>query len=999
MKANGLKRAALCVALGACLGVVAPAAMAQDGSVAGRLLSEPGQQLEGATVTVRNPATGFVRSVRADANGSYRIPLLPVGTYDLEVAVAGGAPARVGQVNVTLGNATTVNVPVSGVSTLGAVQVRAPQVVNMVDVRSTESATNITREELLRLPVDRDITAVALLAPGAVKGKGSLGGQGISFGGSSVAENTVYVNGLNVTDFYNRVGFSSVPFGFYQEFQVKTGGYSVEFGRSTGGVINAVTRSGTNEFQTGAQLVVEPRAWQSQARDRYDSNGSRYITASQDDYSRSALNVFASGALVQDKLFFFGMYEARDYEPNSTNDAGTVFNRGKADDPFWGGKLDWQITDNQMLSLFGFSDKSDTITDVYKYDYATGDIVGDRTNQIYNTVGGKNWSGTYSWQVNNDLTMKLMYGENKRNRSQSSLMDQNCNRVFDNRTASQGVPTDLQGDRSCTSSSQVEAALDTRKAARADFEWALGDHLLRFGLDREENTSDYERSYPGPGGLRYDIYYRTPGSSLNGGTVPASGLVARTRRYEVAGSFETINSAYYLEDNWQVTPNLLLNIGARVEGFDNKGGDGDSYIKIDNMFAPRLGFSWDVKGDGTTKVFGNLGRYFLPVANVINIKQAGGFLDERTWYEFLGYSGGENNIPVLGGQIGPVDNSQGDGSVPDLRAEVNRDMDPVYQDEAILGFQHMLSESWSVGASVTYRRLNNAIDDMNITATGQCGAVDSVWIMGNPGRTNTVWGDTDCDGSNDGWISIDTSREGWALYDDDGNYVGQRGWVKPKRDYKALELQVDRAWDGKWGFNASYTLAYGKGNAEGPVNSDTDFADSGRTENFDNPWVNYRGYGYLANDRRHQFKFRGSYAVTENLTVAATLGIQSGSPITRFGAGNPYDATDFHSYFVCVSNCQSSVPSERVFVHSPRAGDGRTPWTYDLDMSIAYKVPVPLDISLKLAVYNVLNQQRIVSVDQDYEPQDSIGTPNPLYGYGTGFQSPRYAQLTVTWNY
>ncbi|KAG1385483.1 hypothetical protein G6F59_017380 [Rhizopus arrhizus] len=61
----------------------------------------------------------------------------------------------------------------------------------MVDVKSTESATNITREELSRLPVDRDITAVALLAPGAVKGKGSLGGQGISFGGSSVAENTV----------------------------------------------------------------------------------------------------------------------------------------------------------------------------------------------------------------------------------------------------------------------------------------------------------------------------------------------------------------------------------------------------------------------------------------------------------------------------------------------------------------------------------------------------------------------------------------------------------------------------------------------------------------------------------------------------------------------------------------------------------------------------------------------------------------------------------------
>ena len=85
------------------------------------------------------------------------------------------------------------------------------------------------------------------------------------------------------------------------------------------------------------------------------------------------------------------------------------------------------------------------------------------------------------------------------------------------------------------------------------------------------------------------------------------------------------------------------------------------------------------------------------MANVINIKQAGGFLDERTWYEFLGYSGAANNIPNLGAQIGPVDNSQGDGSVPDLRAEVNRDMDPVYQDEAILGFQQMINEAWSVG--------------------------------------------------------------------------------------------------------------------------------------------------------------------------------------------------------------------------------------------------------------------------------------------------------------
>ena len=116
-----------------------------------------------------------------------------------------------------------------------------------VDVTSTETATNISREELARLPVDQDVTSVALLAPGVNKGTAGFGG--ITFGGSSVAENSYYVNGLNVTDFYNRNGFSEAPFAFYQEFQVKTGGYSVEFGRSTGGVVNAVTRSGSNDFR------------------------------------------------------------------------------------------------------------------------------------------------------------------------------------------------------------------------------------------------------------------------------------------------------------------------------------------------------------------------------------------------------------------------------------------------------------------------------------------------------------------------------------------------------------------------------------------------------------------------------------------------------------------------------------------------------------------------------------------------------------------------------
>ena len=124
-------------------------------------------------------------------------------------------------------------------------------------------------------------------------------------------------------------------------------------------------------------------------------------------------------------------------------------------------------------------------------------------------------------------------------------------------------------------------------------EWTLGDHLLRFGLDHEVNTSKHAQFYPGENRLLYEIRDTSPGSQLeNDGIVPAGvDAYVRTRTNEVDGEFESTNSAYYVEDNWSVTDNLILNLGVRVEDFDNKNSDGESYIKIDDMVSPRFGFS------------------------------------------------------------------------------------------------------------------------------------------------------------------------------------------------------------------------------------------------------------------------------------------------------------------------------------------------------------------------------------------------------------------------
>jgi hypothetical protein len=994
---NRLLRNAIYVAMGASLATLPvhfTHAASGDGSLVGKLTGSDNRPLADAEVTVRNPQTGFTRTVKADADGNYRFPFLPVGDYVVEATKNGQTLGKLADVTVQLGTATTANVTLNVVN-LETVEVTGTRIVTAVDVKSVESATNVTADDLERLPVERDIMSVALLAPGLNKGDDSLGVGGVSFGGSSVAENSVYINGLNVTDFYNRIGASTVPFLFYKEFQVKTGGYSVEYGRTTGGVISAVTKSGTNEFEFGTEVVWEPSEWQSAGDDHFDGSGAPFIIASQDQYDRQNVTAWASGPIIKDKLFFFALYEMRDYQKENTDDEAELFNKEDQGDDFWGAKIDWQINDKNLLELLAFSDESESVTDIYDYDYPTR-AREEYTNTQFEDSGGLNYSATFTSYLTDNFSMKAMYGVNERNSSSVSLNDIECNRVRDRRSGG--------GDRGCTNTSTVSDRTDERQAARLDFEWMLGDHQVRFGLDHENNTSEHFQHYPGPGNLLYEIRDTLPGDTLeNGGTVPA-GVTAyvRTRRNEVNGEFESLNSAAYIEDNWSITPSLVLNAGLRYESFDNKNSDGDSYIKIDDMIAPRFGFSWDMRGDSRTKLFGNAGRYFLPVANVINIKQAGGFLDERTYYAFNGFTPAERNgvpynIVNLGPQIGPVDNSQGDGTVGDLRGEVDADMDPVYQDELILGFQSMIDDKWSYGVRGIYRELNNAIDDMEITSNGVlCGGEPGEvgFVMGNPGKVLTLYTDTDCDGENDGFVNIDTSKAGWAMFDAAGNYVGDRGYQTPKRTYKALELMIDRAWDDVWSLNATYTLSYSEGNAEGPVNSDSNFADSGRTENFDNPWVNYGADGYLPNDRRHNFKVRSSYALGEHWEIGGTLSVQSGRPISRIGSGNPFDTTVFWSFFNCVEHCELAN-SQRVYDLVGRGNAGRTSWIYDVGANVSYKYSFSAaDLKVKLSVYNLLDNQDELQVVDRYQP--SPNSNNEFWGLGNSYQAPRSALLTLT---
>ena len=992
MNSKILRRAALCIALGSCLASMAPLAMAQSvtGAVAGR--ANAGDQ-----ITVTNSANGQSRTVTVGADGTYRVAQLPPGDYSL---VAGsGAPIAV---NVSLGGTTTVNLAGAGAVNLDMVQVIGSRIVNRVDVRSTETATNINRQELARLPVDQSLASVALLVPGVVASGASFGG--LTFGGSSVAENAVYINGLNVTDPYRRQGFSSVPFGFYEEFQVKTGGYSAEFGRTTGGVINAVTRSGGNEFKSGVQVTMEPSAWTSPENDHFHRDGSldERDRTSRDDSSFYKTNVWASGAIVKDRLFFFGMYEVRDSQPRDIDTNEAYFTKG--DNDFWGGKLDWRINDNHSLELLAFSDKADSVTSTYDYDWDTS-VRGDKTGEASAGSGGDNWSATYTGHFGDNFVAKAMYGVNKRSSTSGSPWDAGCSIVTrsGNYTAAFGPATTSEGCHPTNSS--ISSRYDKREATRLDFEWTLGDHLLRFGLDQEVMDSNSSVVYPGDG-VSYQAQAATPGGALpNGALVPAGVTrIIDARHYITGAPVSTKAQAFYVEDNWSVTPNLLLSLGVRADKFENTLASGATFAKADfsDMISPRLGFSWDMKGDGSMKLFGNAGRYYIPLTNKLTDYFGGGTTDEHTYYVLNGWNeqidpitGATYLLPNLGAQIGAV-NTDGNAPAPDdVRTAVSRDLKQVFQDEFILGFQQAINQEWSWGVNATYRKMTRAVEDVRTNHVEGCDWYSGDWPILNPGETNTLW----CPDTNE-WVTFDNSTDGYQATGS-GNVMGYK---KPRRTYKAVEFQLDRAWDDKWFFNASYIWSKSEGNIEGPVNSDTGYADTNLVQYYDHPAVNER-YGVLFNDFRHQIKLRGGYKLNDMWSFGTTLSVRSGGPITAFGvrwpddnrsAGGPGEFSGGGSGWLCVSGCGSYTTRE--LVYTPRGAFGRMPWVTDLGASVTWTLPVEgIDLKARFAVYNLLNKQVEVNVHSRYE--STPGNKMPYFGEGTIWQSPRYMNLVVTWNF
>lgn len=1011
--AKALRRSTLAAALG--LALVSPGVIAQS-NVTGAIFGQVANQ-SGATVTIANINTGFSRSVPVDSSGRYRISSLPVGHYKVTLENNGASVASRDDVDVTIAGGTEVSFGAGSdaqVSNMEGISVSA-SALPAVDVSSIDTRTVLTAEQLQKLSVGRDVTAVALLAPGVILGSSY---SAPSFGGAAASENAYYINGYAVTNPLKSLGFTTLPFDAIGQEQVLTGGYGAEFGRSTGGVINIVTKSGTNEWKAGVYTVWTPGSTRSDGKNINFPNtgfypgttdGTLYLSREKNTYYTSTAGAYASGPLIKDRLFAYVDIEQNrqvghsvaSYSNSSATTARSGWNDYSYKMPRWTAKIDWNINDSNILELTGVSDKTEYDSNRYAYSYADkthGDVQNSGT---YTKDGGELYIGKYTTYITDDLTASVLYGTQKLiHYVQPFGYDPACPYVSST-AQSQAPGLTYGGCQKYTSTLNVDGAHDKTYGGRIDISYHIGDHDLRVGYDKQTALSLTGSQYPGGYGWIY-AYQANPNTPINIGNgvvgSPAAAGGLGTQGYYVYRYYSTQSAlvkteqeAQFLEDRWQVTDRWLLSLGLRNEQFTNFNSDNVAYVRQRHQLAPRLGVSWDVFGDSSLKLFANAGRYHLAMPNNVAVRAASGSLITSQYYTYTGVDPktgaptGLNpiavdltNSHVCAGSGGAVSTNLECGEAPDPRTVAAKGLKSHFQDEFIFGMQQQLSQSYNWGARATLRKLRSAIDDTCTPALG------GACFLFNPGVSNTFLQEQ-ADGS---FKEVTYSAAELQL-------------PQLKRKYYALDLFLEHTFADKWYGKIDYTYSRSYGNTEGQLASDLDTGAGGQsdvsvTQDWDLPELMVGANGNLPNNRKHQLRVFGYYQLSDELRFGATLQVMSGRPLscTTFWPDPTADVYNGSYYHYCGLPIAGSTG----YVFTPRGTSGTTPWTETLNVNTAYS-PSWMDhkLTFQVDVFNLFNQQRPLYYNERYATNRS--TVNQLYGRVLNYSDPRSVRLQVRYDF
>jgi hypothetical protein len=933
----------LAALLGLALMAAPAAAQEQRASIEGTVKDNTGAVLPGVTVDAHSLSQGGVSTVVTDANGNFRFPSLAPGAYEVTAKLSGFTPTKFSRVELTLGQTKTLDMSlaVSGLSE--SVQVTSEQ--PLIDVKSNQRSYSITAEQFVKLPKGRDISTVITQAPGANMEAKS---NGIMIDGATAGENRFIIDGVETTNPQSGIQGKRMVLDFVQEIQVKSSGYAAEFGGSTGGVINVISRSGSNDFHGDGAIYFNNSDLNGAERQTLrlaptNSRVAEYVTLPKDESRRVEPGFGAGGPIMKDRLWFFGSYipSLEKFTRSTQFSNGTPTSREQTDNSHnLSANVTAQLTNSQRGKI-AYNSAKRNIIGVLPGRAMPGENGTTAATALLDTNDIRpNWSlsGNYDYVVNDKFFVGARGGFYKQDQYNEGIPNETRYLFSLSNVGMAGVPAQYQHPTNYTNI-PTNRSITRNVLDRTQFQFDgtyyanfAGSHTMKGGLQLDRIGNDVlDSEQQNLIRLQWGATLTGVGTGTYGYYQVRSNGVNPDQGFSVEGNIGNTNVGLFFQDSWAVTNKLTLNLGIRTENESVPSyttADGTAPIAIKWGFgeklAPRLGFAYDLAGDGKTKLYGNWGIYY----DIFKLELPQGSFGGQKWWEYY-YSldtPAFDTLDVAGcppacpGKLllGPIDmrhpsNAPGDETV-------DKEIKPMKLQELAFGMERELKRNLALGARYIHKQIDRAIEDVG----ARDAAGNEIYTIGNPGFG-------------------DASR----VVTDLGVDVG--AFPKAKRDYDAMELTIDKRLSNRWQARASYTLSRLYGNYPGLSQTDENGRNSPNVgRSFDYPLMAFDGtgqpaYGRLPTDRPHQFKIQGNYEMPFGTLVGMNEYIASGIPVTREAA----------------AITGSSYPIQ----YEGRLSDGRTPVYSQTDLTVShqFKVGGSRSFMVGMDILNLFDQKTSIN--------------------------------------
>ena len=971
-------------------------AQGTTGSIEGTVTDSTGAVIPGASVKVQSTGTttGLNRSVTANDEGYFILARVAPGTYKVTID-GNGFSTSTRNVTVSVDRAASASAQLQAGGGTATVDVTGDSATT-IDISDTKIDTNITREIIDSLPKGTTFGSLLKIAPNVRPEP--LGG-GFQIDGASGSENVFVIDGQEVTNFATGVlnANNNLPFELLQEVQVKSTGFEAEYGGATGGVINAVTAGGNNDWHGNFGISFTPskfRGSPTQVLNRYGTGVGQFEYF--DRVKDGGINYFPvasiSGPLLPDKVWGLISYAPQIFEVDrtkdyyNTDDPGrnviqteryrTTVRReatfGRIDaQPFSSlrvyGTFLWnpQSTKGELpTSLLSFGAPSNTVEQQENF--------GGRVNSnAYNTQA--TWSPN-NWMVLNFRTGRSFLNEKlgaygrtagQRFRVVGGFVDP-CDFIPGRTTNCAGFDT----------GSNFLTAFDVSTRTTYDVDASFvginagGRHNIKVGYQLNRLYNNVDSGYTSTGFAL--LYYGLGIDAFTGSNVPVrpdcdfnnfnpnddtcSLGTARLARIGTFGEASSDNTSIYAQDSWTINDRLTLNFGLRLENevvptFSDPNSTDEITFGWGDKLAPRFGVAYDLTGDGKTKLFGSYGwfydrfKYELPrglfgaetfqdaFAEITPARGTGLF--DYTTANILGGRG------IVPGGACPIASPTGFATCElDRRVPANTTgADPFGGAGAVDPDLNAVRQSeYTFGVE---RELgNNFVLAARFTHKQLDRVIEDIGAFNDQGSEAYIIGNPGIG------LACEISQSSGLPC------------TKAERKYDAVEVRVDKR-RVKYFFNASYTWSRLFGNYSGLASSD----ENGRTSPnvnrfFDLPLLGYTASGapdngLLATDRTHVAKAYGGYTFdwgdgSNATSVSGFTSFQSGTPVTTiyslFGVGT------------AILNARGDL--------------GRTPMFSETDLSISHNYKFGRDNKLTfqafIEILNLFDENNITTLQRSF---------------------------------